>query len=159
LIAPAHHAPLLILSQTSRQRYGSDLRDIPSSVDTETAVAHIARFGKSPAPLFSRPDKIDASQLVIILEGAAAEQSSRAREKLGQHVAFTISDPPSATANKHLMALFQNLGVASSTPRCELAAMLNPFATDCWTGPSLVVKYDLLAVRQPSHNPHVKQSH
>ncbi|KAL2133268.1 hypothetical protein VTI74DRAFT_2611 [Chaetomium olivicolor] len=132
----------ILLQRTSRQRYGSDLRDIPSSVDPETAVSHIARFGKSPAPLFWRPEKTDASQLVVILEGAAAEQSSRLREKLGDHVAFTIFDPPSSTANNHLMALFRNLGVSQSQ-QCELSATINPFEEDCWTGPSSVVKYDL----------------
>jgi hypothetical protein len=141
--------PTNFFAQTSRQRYGSDLRDIPGSIDTQTAVDHLAKFGKSQAPLFTHADKTDASQLVIILEGAAAEQSSRLKEKLGQNAAFTISDPPSATANKNLMTLFRSLGVASSQ-QCELSAMINPFETDCWTGPSSVVKYDLRAVRQPA---------
>ncbi|KAK4129834.1 hypothetical protein N657DRAFT_687087 [Parathielavia appendiculata] len=139
---PREIARHILLQRTSRQRYGSDLRDIPSSIDTETAIAHIARFGKSPAPLFTRPDKNDASQLVVLFEGAAAEQSNQIREKLGQHAAFTISDPPSATANNHLMTFFRNLGVSSSH-QCELSAMINPFEADCWTGPSSVVKYDL----------------
>jgi len=141
---PKEVARHILLQRTSRQRYGSDLRDIPSSINTEAAVDHLARFGKHPPPLFTQADKTDASQLVIILEGAAAEQSSRLREKLGQDAAFTISDPPSATANNNLMTLFRNLGVASSR-QCELSAVINPFETDCWTGPSSVVKYDLRA--------------
>ncbi|KAK4152677.1 hypothetical protein C8A00DRAFT_34593 [Chaetomidium leptoderma] len=139
---PKEVARHILLQRTSRQRYGSDLRDIPSSIDAETAVSHVARFGKSPPPLFTQSDKTDASQLVVILEGAAVEQSNRLREKLGQNVAFTIPEPPSATANKHLMALFRNLGVASSQ-QCELPAAINPFEADCWAGPSSVVKYDL----------------
>ncbi|KAL2139047.1 hypothetical protein VTI28DRAFT_5858 [Corynascus sepedonium] len=141
---PKEVARHILLQRTSRQRYGSDLRDIPSSIDAETVVGHLARFGKSPAPLFTHADKVDASQLVILLEGAASDQFSRLREQLGQHVAFTIPDPPSATANNHLMTLFQNMGVASSN-HCELPSMINPFETDCWTGPSSVVKYDLRA--------------
>ncbi|KAH6651381.1 hypothetical protein F5144DRAFT_626290 [Chaetomium tenue] len=141
---PKEVARHIFLQRTSRQRYGSDLRDIPSSIDTEAAIDHLARFGKSPAPLFTQADKTDASQLVIIIEGAAAEQSSRLRETLGQKTAFTISDPPSAAANNHLMALFRNMGVASSH-QCDLSATINPFDVDCWTGPSSVVKYDLRA--------------
>jgi hypothetical protein len=54
------------------------------------------------------------------------------------------------------MALFRDLGVASSQ-QCDLASVINPFETDCWTGPSSAVKYDLRRVRlpppTPSHNP------
>ncbi|KAK3299747.1 uncharacterized protein B0H64DRAFT_379059 [Chaetomium fimeti] len=141
---PKEVARHIFLQRTSRQRYGSDLRDIPSSIDTEVAVDQLARFGKNPTPLFTHADKTDASQLVVIIEGAAAEQSNRLKEKLGQKAAFTISDPPSSTANNHLMALFRNMGVASSH-QCDISAMVNPFDTDCWTGPSSVVKYDLRA--------------
>lgn len=134
------------LVQAARLRYGSDLRDIPDSVDTETAVGHIARFGKSPAPLFTAED--EASQLVVILEGGNAEQSGRLREKLGRYAAFNIADPPSAAANSRLMALFRNLG-AEPPQQCDLSAMINPFASECWTGPSesSVAKYDLRTVR------------
>lgn len=134
--------------QISRQRYGSDLRDIPSSINTDAAVAHIARFGKSPAPLFSQPERSDASQLVILVEGIGADDTSRLRKQLGQQIAFTVADPPSATANNNLMSLFRGMGVASSQ-QCDLSAVLNPFEADCWTGPSSVVKYDLRTVREP----------
>lgn len=133
--------------QTSRQQYGSDLRDIPDSIDTETAIDYIARFGKSPAPLFAQAEKPGAAQLAVILEGASSAQSDQLREKLGQHAAFTISDSPSATANNNLMAFFRNLGVASPQ-QCELSAAIDPFRSDCWTGSSSVVKYDLQKVRQ-----------
>jgi hypothetical protein len=109
-------------------------------------VSHIARFGKSLAPLFATPEARDAAQLVVILEGAAAEQSRRLGERLGQEVAFTVSDPPSARANDRLMGLFQSMGVASSR-QCDLPAAINPFDADCWTGSSSVVKYDLQRVR------------
>ncbi|KAK3309357.1 uncharacterized protein B0T15DRAFT_405548 [Chaetomium strumarium] len=139
---PKEVARHILLQRTSRQRYGSDLRDLPSSIDTETAVGHIAKFGKSPAPLFSHTKETEPSQLVVIVEGVAAEQSSRLRETLGHSAAYTIADPPSATANKFLMAGFHNMGVAS--PRqCELSEVINPFKADCWNGPSAVVKYDL----------------
>lgn len=87
---------------------------------------------------------------MVILEGAAAKQSTLLKEKLGQHAAFAVADPPSAAANNHLMALFRNLGVAS-TQQCGLSSVINPFQEDCWAGPSSVVKYDLRTVCHPSH--------
>ncbi|KAL2262068.1 hypothetical protein VTK26DRAFT_2595 [Humicola hyalothermophila] len=134
----------ILLQRTSSLRYGSDLRDIPSTIDTQTAVDHIATFGKSPAPLFTQTHKTGAAQLIVILEGTTTEQSSRLKDELGAHAAFTISDPPSATANNHLMALFRSLGVASSQ-KCELSVTINPFDEDCWAGPASVVRYDLRA--------------
>ncbi|KAK3904283.1 hypothetical protein C8A05DRAFT_31964 [Staphylotrichum tortipilum] len=139
---PKEVARHILLQRLSTQRYGSDLRDIPSSVDAATAVAHIARFGKSPAPLFAQSTKPDASQLVIIVEGASAEDSSRAKEKLAQHAAFRVSDPPSAAANKNLVALFRNMGAAPAKD-CAMEASINPFETDCWAGSTSVMKYDL----------------
>jgi hypothetical protein len=142
---PREVARHILLQRTSRSRYGSDLRDLPKSVDTESAVEYISRYGKSPAPLFTKSDAIDASQLVVILEGvdkAAAGQIKEALTQSGQDVAFTISDPPSATANKRLMTLFQNMGVASQQ-QCDFASAINPFDSNCWTGSSSVVKYDV----------------
>jgi homogentisate 1,2-dioxygenase len=85
---------------------------------------------------------------VVLLEGSTAEQSARVEKELGQHAAFTISDPPSATANSHLMAVLQRLGVASQQ-QCDISDVINPFDDSCWTGPSAVVKYDLRTVRTP----------
>lgn len=140
-------------TQTSRQRYGSDLRDIPNSISDEIAVSNIATFGKASAPLFAKSEPHDAAQLVVILEGVADAQSRQLGEKVGQHAAFTIMDPPSAKANDRLMGLFKNLGVAPSR-QCDLPAAINPFDTDCWTGSSSVVKYDLQRVGQfPTQRP------
>lgn len=47
------------------------------------------------------------------------------------------------------MALFRNMRVASSH-QCGLSATINPFDTDCWAGPSSVVKYDLRSVNHPA---------
>ncbi|KAL1838919.1 hypothetical protein VTJ49DRAFT_2050 [Mycothermus thermophilus] len=139
---PKEVARHVFLQRTSRQRYGSDLRDLPSSIDSETAITHIARFGKSPAPLFASQQQQDASQLVVILEGATLEQSRRLQRDIGNNAAFAISDPPSATANNNLLSLFRSMGIAS--PRqCDLASAINPLNSDCWTGSSSVVKYDL----------------
>ncbi|KAJ4398120.1 hypothetical protein N0V85_006373 [Neurospora sp. IMI 360204] len=135
----------ILLQRTSRDNYGSDLRDIPSSIDTEAAISFLAKYGKSPAPLFSQTETSDPSQLVVILEGVTAENAGPLKEslaKLSQHAAFAISDPPSKVANDRLMSLFQNLGIAAPE-QCDLASAINPVNGDCWTGSSSVVKYDV----------------
>lgn len=139
---------MLTLFQASRQPYGSDLRDIPSSTDTETAVSHIARFGTGPEPLFSQSYKTNVPQLVVILEGVTYQQSHDLKDALsqaGHPAAFRVSDAPSAAANKNLMTLFRQLGSAPSQP-CDLAHALNPANEECWSGVSSVVNYDLQKV-------------
>ncbi|KAK5651637.1 hypothetical protein OQA88_11812 [Cercophora sp. LCS_1] len=143
---PKEVARHILLQRTSRSRYGSDLRDIPSTIDTETAVEYISAYGKAPSPLFAHTESKDASQLVVILEGVTPETASQLKSALGTP-SFTISDPPSAAANTRLMSYFRNLGIASSS-QCDIDAAINPFNTHCWTGSSSVVKYD--ASKSPS---------
>ncbi|KAK3392694.1 hypothetical protein B0H63DRAFT_424442 [Podospora didyma] len=132
----------VLLQRTSRYSYGTDLRDIPNTIDTDTAVDFIATYGKYTAPLFSQPETTDTAQLVIILEGTTAPQRDQLKEVLPKYPRFAINDPPSATANNRLMTLFGNLGIAPSS-QCDLASAINPFDTSCWRGPSSAVKYDL----------------
>ncbi|KAK0668209.1 hypothetical protein QBC41DRAFT_226787 [Cercophora samala] len=142
---PKEVARHILLQRASRQPYGSDLRDIPSSIDTETAVSHIARFGTGPEPLFTQSDNTNVPQLVVVLEGVTSQQSHELEDALaqsGHRAAFRVSDAPSAAANKNLMTLFQQLGAASSQP-CDLAHAINPVNDECWTGVSSVVNYDL----------------
>ncbi|KAK3335217.1 hypothetical protein B0T19DRAFT_376908 [Cercophora scortea] len=143
---PKEVARHILLQRTSRDPYGSDLRDIPSTVEIETAVDFITKFGKSPAPLFSSSETNDASQLVVLLEGTTAENAGHLKETLVKadpaFAAFSISDPPSATANQRMMTLFQNLGIANAA-QCDIASAINPFSSACWTGKSSVVKYDV----------------
>ncbi|KAK3342045.1 hypothetical protein B0T25DRAFT_559851 [Lasiosphaeria hispida] len=137
----------IFLSRVSRSRYGSDLRDIPDTVDLENAVEYIAKFGKQADGLWMEgwPAKTP-SQLVMILEGITPETSAQiaeAMDKVGlsQKPAFTIADPPSAKANERLVDNFQSLGVALQAP-CALNNAINPWSSNCWTGPTSIVKYD-----------------
>ncbi|KAK4176369.1 hypothetical protein QBC36DRAFT_329494 [Triangularia setosa] len=142
---PKEVARHILLQRASRQPYGSDLRDIPSSIDTETAVSHMARFGTGPEPLFTQSDRVNIPQLVVILEGVTPQQSHELKDALtqsGHHAAFRVADAPSAVANKNLMTLFQQLG-AASIQQCDLVHAINPFDDECWTGISSTVKYDL----------------
>ena len=144
------------LSQTSRSRYGSDLRDIPNTIETDAAVEYISRYGKSPAPLFAPVEKSSAMQLVVMIEGMD-EDSSRQLEgalsKADHQAAFTISDPPSASANTRLMASFNSMDILPPAD-CDLASMVNPFNTYCWPGESSVVKFDVQKVCTFSLLPH-----
>ncbi|KAK0719208.1 hypothetical protein B0H67DRAFT_486759 [Lasiosphaeris hirsuta] len=128
-------------------RYGSDLRDIPDTVDIEDAVEYIAKFGKQADGLLMEgwPEKTP-SQLVMILEGITPEMSAKIAEAMDgagiyQRPAFTIADPPSAKANERLIESFQNMGVALQT-QCQLQNAVNPWDSSCWTGPTSIVKYD-----------------
>ncbi|KAK0735255.1 hypothetical protein B0T26DRAFT_631043 [Lasiosphaeria miniovina] len=142
---PKEVARHILLQRTSRHRYGSDLRDIPSSFDSETVVEYIATYGRNPTPLFVEPDTIEAAQLVVILEGVTPQHTTQLERALGeeqQHTVFTISDPPSALANDRLMTLFKNLGISSAS-QCDVKSVINPSNMNCWDGPSSVVRYDL----------------
>ncbi|KAK0624563.1 hypothetical protein B0T17DRAFT_590455 [Bombardia bombarda] len=142
---PREVARHILLQRTARDSYGSDLRDIPSTIDTETAVSYLARFAKTTPPLFSNRETTDPSQLVVILEGVTAENALWLTETLAKsshQAAFAISDPPSAVANTRLLKHFQNRDIASQS-QCDLSSAINPFDTKCWTGLSSVVKYDI----------------
>ncbi|KAK3382070.1 hypothetical protein B0T24DRAFT_516670 [Lasiosphaeria ovina] len=142
---PKEVARHILLQRTSRHRYGSDLRDIPSSFDSETVVEYIGTYGRNPTPLFVEPDTIEAAQLVVILEGVTPQHTTQLDKALGEEpqlTAFTISDPPSALANDRLMTLFKNLGVSSAS-QCDIKSVINPSNMNCWDGPSSVVRYDL----------------
>lgn len=136
--------------QTSKiTGYGSDLRDLPESVDTDAAVSYIARYGKKPLPLFSQDEKTDTSQLVVILEGATPENVGPLVDKLDKSnnaAGFVIPNPPSAVANGHLMDLFESFGAVPSPQRCDLESAINPFDSNCWSALAAVLRFDLKKV-------------
>jgi len=92
--------------------------------------------------LFEAEPAADPLQLVIILEGVSHEGSKWLRKEAGDYLAFTIANPPSASANNELMIQFQDLGITRSK-QCEIPASFNPHQENCWSGTSSVVKYDL----------------
>ncbi|EON95954.1 putative arsenate reductase protein [Phaeoacremonium minimum UCRPA7] len=127
-----------------RLRSESSYSDLPDSTDEETSLSHILKYGSSPAPLFEeqRPPR---SQLVVILEGITSENAKSLRQQVSDSnfkQTFTISDPPSASANRQLVDVeFKAAGIAMP---CEPSFAINPFDMTCWTTRSLVVKYDAL---------------
>ncbi|KAK4220306.1 hypothetical protein QBC37DRAFT_477328 [Rhypophila decipiens] len=144
---PKEVARHILLQRTSTASgYGSDLRDLPESVDTDAAVSYIARYGKRPLPIFSSNEKTGSSQLVVIIEGATQENVGslvKTIEESDQAVSFVVSNPPSAVANGHLMDLFDSMGAVPSPRKCDLESAINPFDSNCWTTMAAVLRYDL----------------
>lgn len=135
-------------SQTSQDRYGSPLRDLPNTIDEETAISYINTYGKSQPSLFDVSKKhTEPKQLVIIVEGYDADKAASLKNVLAaSQDAFLVSDPPSSRANDRLMADFKAAGVASE-PECTIGAAVNPFDQKCWFKlSSTVVRYDLQKV-------------
>lgn len=125
------------------------MRDLSEPLDTDAAVSYIARYGKRTLPLFSEEKKSGDAQLVIIIEGVTQENAGPLTERLQtseQSAGFVIADPPSATANSHLMDLFHKMGVAPSSQDCDLESAVNPFDSSCWAKTSTVLRYDLKKV-------------
>ncbi|KAK1764730.1 hypothetical protein QBC33DRAFT_545807 [Phialemonium atrogriseum] len=143
---PKEIARHILLRRTSRDRYGSALGDIPNTIDEETAISHINKFGKSRAPLFgATTDEVEPAQLVVVLEGITAENARPLREALAktqQQPAFFVSDPPSSAANRLLIRDFHAAGV-SSQEGCTLASAVNPNDDSCWQSASVVVAFDV----------------
>lgn len=95
-------------------------------------------------------------QLVVMLEGVdedASRQLEGALSKSDQQAAFSISDPPSASANTRLMASFSSMDILPPAD-CDLSSLVNPFNTHCWPGESSVVKFDVQKVGPFSLRPH-----
>lgn len=118
--------------------------DLPDSVDEETSLSHILKYGSTPAPLFE-PQQRPKSQLVVVLEGATSEHAKSLRQQVSDSnfkQAFAVSDPPSASANRYLV----DVDFKPFSLPCEPSLAINPVDSTCWTRGSLVVKYDALKV-------------
>ena len=130
------------------------LRDAPDetgpgvpSADLANLDVHVNTFGKPRQSLFST-DRIQREpQLVIFVEGATPESIASVRSALdGTPAAFAISNPPSATANHHLLAaeFSEYTGTWAGPESCPLDLAINSNEPRCWKGDSLVVSYDAL---------------
>lgn len=143
---------VLIRNQTSRDRYGSSLRDQRSIVEDDRAVIEwVNAFGKNRLPLFGSADNTnEPAQLVVLLEGITAENAEPLREALStQQPSFTLSELPSAKANDGLMADLRAEGVVSKNG-CSIDRAVNPYDKSCWDGLSTVVRYNVKKVRRSS---------
>lgn len=108
------------------------MRDIPNTIDDETAISYINTFGKSQPSLFEDETSRDPLQLVMILE--EAEHSAYLLDHLIAHsdLAFLVSNPPSTKATDGLMGEFAAAGAAPKQ-ECNPENVWNPSDLGCWS--------------------------
>lgn len=141
---------MLTFSQLSHKGYGADLTDL-RNIDEETAISYINRFGKTLSDPFveKRTPLPRQRQLMVLVEGYEAEKAPQSFKdvlsKSEDH--FQVSNPPSSVANIFLMADLNAVG-ASTLNWCSVSEAMYPEGNiPCWSGNSVVMKYDAQKVR------------
>jgi len=116
----------------------------------ERTLAYINKFGGNGDSLFHEAGKDKAAELVLIVEGVSSNTAEPLLEAWSSLTpAFTISAPPSLTANKRLVEdMDQQCGKGSKT--CAFEDAVNPFNAECWNGKSKIVHFDLGDVKSNS---------
>lgn len=110
---------------------------------SEETLAYVNAFGAQREPLFQEVAGDKKPELLLIVEGVSSDTTKRLLDGWNlAKPAFTISTPPSMTANQRLAADLQ-LQAGQQIPKCALADAINPFDSKCWSGRSTVVYFDL----------------
>ncbi|KAF4624468.1 hypothetical protein G7Y89_g13703 [Cudoniella acicularis] len=112
---------------------------------SESTLSYINDFGRKRESLFHETSQDQAAELVLIVDGltknTALELTGAWAENKHFENDFHISDPPSMSANKKLVAdLNEQLG---QQPDCALEDAINPFEVKCWNGKSKAIYLDL----------------
>ncbi|TDZ32948.1 putative endoplasmic reticulum membrane protein [Colletotrichum spinosum] len=139
---PRQIARLILLQRMSPDgKHGT--WDLPEYVTDDKAVEYLNEYGLAPHGLFANAASTNPSQLIIMLEGIAADDAKTLQKSFGgEGSSFRVGDAPSAAANDLLLANdFQNLGVLLKG--CQFDSIINPFAEQCWSGKSSVARYDV----------------
>lgn len=137
-----------VAKQIFAQRLGGDaqLSELQDVDDIESALSHIAQFGKAPMPLFggsvtaAAASEVAPSQLLVVLEGITDDNAQELKRQLKDQSAtpaFTVSDTPSHQANERLI----DVDLTHFSKNCGIAAAINPYDS-CWEA-SLAVRFDL----------------
>ncbi|KAF4783948.1 hypothetical protein HER10_EVM0002138 [Colletotrichum scovillei] len=138
---PRQIARLILLQRLSPEGQHASW-DLPESISNEKAVSYLNEFGKAPQALFSNAASTNPSQLVVMLEGITADDAKTLQKSLATSgPSFRVGDAPSITANDMLLANdLPSVGVTAKN--CAFDKAINPFAQQCWSGKSSVVRYD-----------------
>ncbi|OHF01641.1 hypothetical protein CORC01_03131 [Colletotrichum orchidophilum] len=138
---PRQIARLILLQRLSPEGQHASW-DLPDSISNEKAVTYLNEFGKAPQALFSNAASTNPSQLVVMLEGITAVDAKTLQKSLAASgPTFRVGDAPSITANDMLLANdLPSVGVTAKN--CAFDKAINPFAEQCWSGKSSVVRYD-----------------
>lgn len=139
--------PRQVAKQIFIQRLGGGdhLSDLHGVGNLDSALSHIAQFGKAPKPLFggaaaAAASEVAPSQLLVVFEGitdANAQELKRQLQDQSATPAFIITDTPSHQANERLL----DVDLTHFAKNCDIAAAINPYDS-CWEA-SLAVKFDL----------------
>ncbi|TLD11874.1 hypothetical protein PspLS_11327 [Pyricularia sp. CBS 133598] len=118
--------------------------DLPDEIETDRALAYLNQYGREPRALFSGDKDDDRNpSMVLMLEGITEDNGRALRQGLKarkQALAFTVADTPSADATAELLQRDFS-GLLSSCD--EFADLATPENDKCWSGRSLVAKYDV----------------
>jgi hypothetical protein len=110
---------------------------------SDSTLSYINQFGgRREDSLFGEPTLDQAAELVLVVEGVSGKSAGpllNVWELIKP--AFTISNPPSKSANKKLVLdLNQQSGEGQN---CALEDAINPYEAKCWSGKSKVIHFDL----------------
>lgn len=142
---PRQIARLILLQRLSPEGQHASW-DLPEFISNEKAVSYLNEFGKAPQALFSNAASTNPSQLVVMLEGMTADNAKTLQKSFATSgPTFRVGDAPSITANDMLLANdLPSVGVTAKN--CAFDKAINPFAEQCWSGKSSVVRYDTMKV-------------
>jgi len=110
---------------------------------SDSTLSYINQFGgRRDDSLFGESTQTQAAELVLVVEGVSGKTASPLlKEWESIKPAFSISNPPSASANKNLASdLNQQSGEKQN---CALEDAINPYEAKCWNGKSKVIQFDL----------------
>ena len=139
-------ARLILLQRLAPAGKGPSVADIPDGVDVDNVAELMSKYGGETASLFGQGQTVSPSQLVIMLEGLTGEQIKEVGEGLQTKPAFSIADPPAASAHDKLVKNdFYNVGITNEH-ECSIKEVTNPFEERCWSGRSTVAKYNIKKV-------------
>lgn len=139
-------ARLIFLQRIAPIGKGASIHDVSNDEELAEAVSLMNQFGKVPVRLFDEKDNSAPSQLVVMLEGMTEVQIEEFGKSVGMDAAFTINNPPSASAHDKLLKNdFYNAGVTNEK-ECAIEQITNPFNEDCWSGKAAAAKYDVSKV-------------
>ncbi|KAF4980152.1 hypothetical protein FZEAL_3771 [Fusarium zealandicum] len=132
-----NEARLVLHQRLAAEGKGPSFRDISDTKNQERIVSLINKYGKTPAPLFSKDETASPRQLVVMVEGVPSVEHKTHLGSLS-HVQpdFTISNGQKEIVQND----FYGLGVAKKHS-CPLNKVVNSFEESCWNGDSTLATY------------------
>jgi hypothetical protein len=111
---------------------------------SDSTLSYVNNFGGRRDSFFEDAANDTPVELVLIVEGVSSKTAKPLMDEWSTiKPAFTISNPPSMTANKNLASdLNQQCGQGNK--KCALPDAINPFDGSCWNGKSKVIHFDLI---------------